>query len=809
MTPSRRQAPFRSERGGKALPPYRNAGADSARCSAIDAAVLLITSLIFLAITTDLPLPRYNMAWGEFNSRLSLDPFPPLVLGSVRLWLLVGGVLLACLALLRSLDRLRRTLGGGFVFFCGLLLAASFATLLPLPRIGVIADASGPLFAARSLALALVVVAGGVVLGRAWPSGLAAYVSARLEALGASGRMVVLPAAVALLGLLAVGDLRLDAIPHAMDEVGQVFQAKIFASGRLWSTRPPLPEMLSQFGILTEGGRWRAMWPPGNAILMVPFLSAGVLPLYPPAVSAMTVIALYAFVLRAEDRPTGWVAVLLLLTSPWFWAMGSSYMSHVPSALWITCFLACLVRALRGSLPFSLGTGLCLGAAAATREADALLLSLPFGLLWAFGALDPETRSGWLKRTAAMAAGLIPGLAFLLGTNTVVNGGPFVFGHDILFGGRFGFGFGPKPPGVLTDPLATPVHTLAEGFTNFRGLLTDLQLVLFGLGIPSLALVALGIPRAAVDRFAWAGLTALATYLAAYVFFPLDMTMFGPRYAYGALPLFVWFGARGAIVVHRRLAGTAHAFAVPGILAAGGLLAAAHEIPAALSSFDHGFAGVDRRIERALAGAGVNRAIVAIPTDPRGLRGNPFLYTSAFRLMRPDLRGIVPTRAQGDDSIAAALGTFADRPAFAWFAVYDGPFYHLRFVTASLVRLRRPGDPDFRIDREATLRRALNAYPAAVSRGSRSPEIWNLLGTVAWMDGDGKTARERFKRAIGFGPDNPDLWINLALLSLAEGREDEAREASRRALRLGGTLPPPLVRLLGSEHSEDAAPRGR
>ncbi len=775
----------------------------------MSAAALVIASLLLLATTADLALPHYDMAWGEFSHRLAQDPPAPLRPGATRVGLIAAALVLTLLALARALVRLAGLSGKGFAFLLVALLLASGASLVLLPRPGAPPDPATLLYALRALGVCLLVVGAGSLLFPRVPSHL------RLRLWDAADRAIgtrlFLPAtaAFAAFGVLLLAWVRLEAIPHAIDEITQIFQARIYASGLLWEQPPPLPDLMGHFSVLTEGGKWRSAAPPGHALAMAPFVAAGILPLYPPLITALIVAAVFAFVSRTDGRRTAALAVLLLLGSPWFWAMGASYMSHLPAALWLACFLACFVRAREGSLAAAGGAGLFLGLAAATREADALLLSAPFGLLWLLDAFAPDRRPAWLARSGAMGLGLAPGLGFLLLTNTLANGGPFVFGHDLLFGGRFGFGFGLKPPGVVADPFSTPVHTLPEGLSNFRGLLTDLQITLFGLGIPSLALVALGTPRSGADRLTWAGLTALALYLAAYVYFPLDMTMFGPRYAYGALSLFAWLGARGCVAVHRRLAATDHAFAVPGILVLGTLLAAAHGIPNSLASLGPEFAGVDRHLERALAGAGAREAIVAIPLDPRGLAGNPFLYTSAFRITRPDLRGIVPFRALGEANLDAALDAFPDRPAYVWFPVYDRPFYDTRFVTGSLVRIHRKADPRFRPDREATLGHMLNTYPAAISGGAGSSDLWNLMGTVAWLGDDGRTAGERFRRAIRLGPGNADPWINLALLSLAEGREQEAREAARWARRLGAVLPPPLARILGSESGASVTGPGR
>jgi 4-amino-4-deoxy-L-arabinose transferase-like glycosyltransferase len=772
---------------------------------------LSLAGLLLLLSTTGLSLPRYDMGWGEFSHRLLLDP-PAFSLAPGRRLIVLCAGAGAFLLLVWSFLRLGREAGRGLSGWLIALLLLSTAASVPLPRPGGACDAQTLLYALRATGVGLLVVGAGILLGR--PLGVTDRFLVERTRPPLAGLAVVI-----LAGTLAMGFLRLDAIPHAMDEITQVFQARIFASGRLWAQAPPLPDLISHFSVLAHDGKWHAAAPPGHALVMSPFVAAGIPWLYPPVLAALAFLAITALIDRIDGRRTALLAGLLLLTSPWFWSMGSTYMSHLPAALWLACFLACLVRARSGSARAAAGAGLALGAAVATRPSDALFLSAPFGVLWLLDAVPAAGRRGWLLRSAALALGLLPGLAVLLGINTLVHGGPFVFGHDLLFEGRYRFGFGAKPPGILLDPLATPVHTFAEGLANLRGLLADLQTALFGIGVPSLALVAAGAARSMArlvpdraskssrapsaresrDRFGAAAVIALALYLGAYVLSPLDMTMFGPRYAFAALPLFVLLGARGLAWAGRRLADAGSPRALAGILAAGTVVAAVDAMPTALRSFGPGFAGVDRHLDRALGARGSMPALIIVPEDPRALRGNPFVYTGAFRLTDPDLRGIVAARYRGSASVQTALDAFPNHEAYAWVALYQGDFHVTRFETASLVRLWRPSETGFRPEREAAVRRVLEAYESALADRARPARVYNLLGSLAWLDADPDTARRRLARAVSLEPRDPEAWVNLALLEKAEGRLDAARRAARNARALGFPLPPPLERLLPEE----------
>src|SRR5262249_8824267 len=55
----------------------------------------------------------------------------------------------------------------------------------------------------------------------------------------------------------------LERMPHVQDSVAYLFQAKIFASGRLWADLPPTPEFFEHEFVVMRDGRWFGKYPPG------------------------------------------------------------------------------------------------------------------------------------------------------------------------------------------------------------------------------------------------------------------------------------------------------------------------------------------------------------------------------------------------------------------------------------------------------------------------------------------------------------------------------------------------------------------
>jgi len=119
--------------------------------------------------------------------------------------------------------------------------------------------------------------------------------------------------------------------PLSMDEFMQVFQAKIFASGKLWGQYPPalIPWLAPSHYYATlsaETGRVIADYWPGFALMLTPFMKIGIPWMLNPLVSAATLFLLfrYAKQIMPDSHAPSW-AVILTLASSVFLANGISY----------------------------------------------------------------------------------------------------------------------------------------------------------------------------------------------------------------------------------------------------------------------------------------------------------------------------------------------------------------------------------------------------------------------------------------------------------------------------------------------------
>ncbi|HET9334123.1 MAG TPA: hypothetical protein VFQ21_11150, partial [Gemmatimonadota bacterium] len=124
--------------------------------------------------------------------------------------------------------------------------------------------------------------------------------AAALAGTGGRGRTVVL------LGLLAVvlvvaSTLAFDRRPLLVDAVIQLFQAEIFASGRLTAPAPAAPEFFVTQHMVLDGARWYSQYPPGHAAVLALGALLGAAWLVPIALSLATAFFLQRFAARAFD----------------------------------------------------------------------------------------------------------------------------------------------------------------------------------------------------------------------------------------------------------------------------------------------------------------------------------------------------------------------------------------------------------------------------------------------------------------------------------------------------------------------------
>ncbi len=337
-------------------------------------------------------------------------------------------------------------------------------------------------------------------------------------------------------------------IPHVQDSIAQLFQARIFAGGRLWAPSSALREFFDYAHMINDG-RWYAQYPPGHALLLVPGVWLGIPWLVNPLLAGLGVAATYLLARAAFDRATARVSALLALVSPFLLFMAAEYMSHVSGFVMLTAFVAGLFLAARESRwRYRAIAAAALAFAVLIRPYTAFAMALPAFAWILLPALRQTDRGRHLfdarSNVWIVPAGLAAGLLLYGLYNWGTTGNPFVPGYIKLYGPSHGIGFGKGSWG--------PPHTLGLGLAHAGRTLVRLNEHLLQWPATSLWPIAAALvpPIGWLVRetlLSWKRALLLAAFpaivLVAYIFYWYYDSCFGPRYLYDALgPLIVLSG---------------------------------------------------------------------------------------------------------------------------------------------------------------------------------------------------------------------------------------------------------------------------
>ncbi|MFW6088438.1 MAG: glycosyltransferase family 39 protein [Gemmatimonadota bacterium] len=327
--------------------------------------------------------------------------------------------------------------------------------------------------------------------------------------------------------------------PLLVDSVVQLFQAHIFATGRLTAPVPPGEAFVATQHMLVRGSGWFSQYPPGHAAVLAPGVLLGAAWVVPVVLSLGTAALLYRFAVSAWDERTGRVTLLLLLFAPFFWIMGASFMNHVTCLFFAACFLYSFRRwEAGGNGAWALIAGLALGLAGLARPLTALAVAAvfaPVGLAHAF-----RRRRG--ASVASAAAGGLCAVGAYLVWNAATTGHALVPGYLELWGSSHGIGFHTSPWGEAHTP-----------WTGLRNELIDLSmLAAHFLEWPIPALLPVGLylgltgGRDPWDRRLAAGLIAIPV---AYFFYWHRDAYLGPRFLYTSLLFLAPLTARSLLAL--------------------------------------------------------------------------------------------------------------------------------------------------------------------------------------------------------------------------------------------------------------------
>ncbi|MBI4500106.1 MAG: glycosyltransferase family 39 protein [Gemmatimonadetes bacterium] len=449
--------------------------------------------------------------------------------------------------------------------------------------------------------------------------------------------------ALALAGLAAfVARSAFSANPQLIDEVAQLFQARIFASGRLTAPPPsPAESFLFQLTTVTPAG-WVSQFPPGQSLLLALGMLVHAEWLVNPLLGAIGVILVYRLARGLYGPRTALPAAFLWAACSWVLFMSASYMNHVGAATFALAAWALLwgPRRLR---PIHLAAaGAALAATAATRPLDAVAAAVPIGI-WIllrlriadFGVRSEQpaletsvSRPGtsirnpqsairnhtWgvvLKSVAWMALGTVPIILAWGYLNWRLFGNPLKLGYSALYGPALNLGFHQDPYGQSFTPWVA--------LSNMAVALRRLHLYLYEWPVPALlpfaAWALLSRHRHPSDAILAAGAVAAPLL---YFFYWHSGFYLGPRFYYVAIPWLVIGTARAWVWAWARARRwRSSKFATDGALATAAILTLwwgwTGFLPARFQTYRDSFPTLKMHLERELTARGVDRAVVLVP----------------------------------------------------------------------------------------------------------------------------------------------------------------------------------------------------
>ncbi len=313
-----------------------------------------------------------------------------------------------------------------------------------------------------------------------------------------------------------------DHMPHIQDSTAQVFQARIFASGRLYLRSPKFPDFFDYTHIINNG-RWYSQYSFLHSLFLMFGVLVGAPWLVNPLLGALTVPSIYILGRDLYGERTGRLAGVLAAICPFIFNMSSEFMNHASTLLFCTLFLIFYFRTLgTGRWFHPLLAGVALGAVANIRPYTALAFAAPLAVYGVYRIVREPGRL--LPRFALMVVvtAVVTSLVFFY--NWLTNGNPFLWGYVVKWGPGHEIGFGKSAWGE--------VHTPYRGLINSLNVLNQTNKFLFEWPIPSLLPIVLLFASGTRDRRDWLLLSGFVSLVVAFFFYWFYSVCFGPRFLY-------------------------------------------------------------------------------------------------------------------------------------------------------------------------------------------------------------------------------------------------------------------------------------
>ncbi len=320
-----------------------------------------------------------------------------------------------------------------------------------------------------------------------------------------------------------------SARPLLIDSVVQLFQAEIFAEGRIKTDPHPFPEFFMVQHVLFEEGGWYSQYPPGHSFMLSLAALCGASWIMPPLLGAGSMGFLYLFSRRVFGKEVSVLVLYLMTLSPFFIFMSGSFMNHVSSLFFLSGFLYFFQRWEHENKTRWILCSVLFGSAVLLiRPLTAVAFCAPFVFYTAQIVLK-ERR--YFDFVAAVFTSLIAPF-ILLWYQLRTTGDAFLPGYLKLWGKGHGLGFHESPWGEQ--------HSILHGLRNELGDLRLLQEMLFEYPFPALWLIAAFLVWGKPESL-WFKRLLLSSLLLplTYLFYWHRDAYLGPRFLYESIACFI------------------------------------------------------------------------------------------------------------------------------------------------------------------------------------------------------------------------------------------------------------------------------
>lgn len=339
-------------------------------------------------------------------------------------------------------------------------------------------------------------------------------------------------------------------IPHLEDEIAYVWQAKLMAAGAATMPSPVEPKKFLIPFVVDYNGQRFGKYPLGWPALLAVGIKFGVRDWVNPLLAGLAVWLMYVLGKRLMNEIVGFLAALLMVTSPFFLVNVGSLLSHAWGLVLSLGFVVAWWGMGEGGKGekekrsagegvkwvAAVTAGAALGMLAVTRPFSAVGVAIPFGVHGLFLLVKGPGK----VRARVLLVGLLAGLVSLLVPlwQGAATGDPFLNTYTLWWPyDKVGFG-----PGHGVIPTG---HTLHQGWINTKYSLRVAASDVFGWPKISWLFLPFGLWASRRNGKMLVTGSVVVSLLVLYLAYWIGAWLFGPRYQFEGLYSLTLLSAAG------------------------------------------------------------------------------------------------------------------------------------------------------------------------------------------------------------------------------------------------------------------------